>query len=338
MTVKTAIFTIFLLCGIGFSQTHEDGFVSLTEQGEVKFNYETVANIGSNKSLFAYSVSNGLLTMAVILPEENFTKFHTMMYTIDLKNKTIVKTERLGSEYTYKDSDFEMSLFIDDKDTNTVTMQYITKGQSHKVALPFSSRYISRIEFFILKNNFIVFSVYGGELYSFSMESKKFTCLGSSFFNVSESFDLYNGWYIPLNKYVIYSNTAYNDFRTKGNVYLYSYSEDITYSTRYRNTRKAVIDTIKLNIKNGNTYNQFLPLTQIDNMDSLIRLDKAIQDTLFHKYDILIQIAIHSQDRELLDSLVMHAAEIDIDEMYNRLYIKVIENATPQHPKSLKND
>lgn len=280
------ILLTILLCGVCFS---EDGYywVRLSDydydiyketgkaifNGDMKdvvFNDEAIAKIEArNGDIFADSFKNGLVTLAVQMSRYGYGKPYTMMYTIDVKSKTIVKEEQLKTIHTYKDSNLEFSI-IWKNDTNAV-MQYTWKGKRHKVTLPSreSHQYFPIQVFYDgFGNAHLVLNVSASALYVFSVAKKKLTWLGYFRISCCRDYD----YYFPLNEYVIYYPSQGDPWqKPTGNVFLYRYAEDALYITRYRKVNREIIDSIHSNIENGNTYEQFLPLTKVENMDSLVR-------------------------------------------------------------------
>jgi len=282
MIKKTIVWLAILLCGTSVSKTPEYGYVEIYDKGEIseiEFNDEVVATIKSDNGkiscyIFAYSIKNEQLSMAVKVYEEDKRRHYTIMYIINLKNKTIVKEERLA-ENTYKDSDFEFSITLDTNSRRATIIRYTRKGKKHEVLLPIEKSYATSATYYISKNGHIVIHD-DDRLYVFSADKKKFTDLGEvSYNNIPGfiNFDFEYGWYIPFNEYVIYSPEHTNKHNMT--VYLYRYAEDALYATRYKKTSLIAKDTIERNIKNGNIYEQFLPLTRIKNIDSIAKYNRS---------------------------------------------------------------
>jgi hypothetical protein len=142
-------------------------------------------------------------------------------------------------------------------------------------------------------------------------------------------------FYIPLNEYVIFSPTE--NLKVSG-VYLYRYVENELYATRYQRLSFKTRDTIVLNIKNGNTYEQFLPLTRIENIDSMVNMNShemfvkmmdsisknSKKDTTVnwdeYRQDSIVKQLMESMDRthdpEKLDSLLKESSKRE--ELYRR--------------------
>jgi len=278
---KIILLVTSLLYSIGISQMLEDGFVSFRDSydknifkktgevifnegmKEIRFNKEVIATIenASNSNLFAYSLKNRQLKLAVNMHKEGYA----IMYTIDMESKAVKKKERLDTKNTYKDSDLELSIIGRLYDTNSVVMQYTWKGKTNKIILPAEMKraFGGENQIYISKNGYIVTCQYSdpANLYIFSMDKKKFTDLGR-LKHTSYSSD----FYIPLNEYVIYY--PQQNFTTN-KIYLYRYVEEELYATRYQKANSDTKDTIISNMRKGNTYEQFLPLTKVENIDSL---------------------------------------------------------------------
>jgi len=285
---KTAIIAAILLYGIGVSEIPKDGFVSFkpsydedifkqtgrikfTKGMDVKLNGELITTVDDNgQTLFAYSLKNKQLTLAFEVIKA-YEEPYTIMYTIDIENKKIKNEERLNKKYTYKDSDLELSIIGNFHDTNTAVMQYTWKGKTDKIVLSAEMKTIYKI--YISKNGYLVCRNYDGlssSLYVFSMDKKKFTNIGRF---THESFD----FYVPLNEYIIY--VPYQNF-TEDKFYLYRYAEEELYATRYQKANSETKDTIISNMRKGNIYEQFFPLTRVENIDSMVNANslKALVD------------------------------------------------------------
>jgi hypothetical protein len=262
---------------------------------DVKLNDELLATV-EGSGLFAYSIKNGQLTLSVykyryIELEKQYTKY-TTMYTIDIENKTIKEEERLDSLHIYKDSDLDISIigqlydyesYFSGEDTSTAIMQYTWKGKANEVILSAEEKWLlTENEIYISEKGYLAVCSNGG-LRVFDMDKKKFIYLG--WFESGNS-SCSSNFCIPLNEYVIYSPEQ-NSKPKK--VYLYRYAEEELYATRYPKIltqyanlpmdRKDVCiykmlnetkDTVISNMKRGNIYEQFLPLTRVENIDSMV--------------------------------------------------------------------
>jgi len=273
---KTAIIAAILLYGIGSSQIPEGYWIEFPDydynlyketgkwisnwelnrdKKDVLLNGEVIAEIDARKAVpFASSLKNGLLTLAVNKYMYDEGELYTIMYTIDVKSKTVIKKERLNTISTYKDSDLEFSVIGDEK---SPVMQYTWKGKTHKVIFPEKVSKDQIFDFYVTGNGYIVFNVSKQRLYVFSMDKKKFTKIGHLDFSCNCDI---KSFYLPLNEYVIYLPQQGSSKK----VFLYRYAEDAFYITRYQEIDKKTKDTIYSNIKNGNTYEQFLPLTKVE--------------------------------------------------------------------------
>jgi hypothetical protein len=305
MRKRIVLWIIALLCNIGISQMPKDGFVSYNNQGEIKFNGETVITI-KDYSIFAYSLNNGQLTVAVRY-NYGHKKRNTFIYTIDLKSKNIIKEEQLVSSYTYRDSNIEFSIIEDTNDTNSAIMRYTRKGEVYDIALPITKIDAMLSMYYVSGDNYIVLCALDGALYVFSTEKKKFTHLAERSCYYKEYSDLLpTGLCIPLKEYVIY---FMNSTLTNANVYLYNYAEGSLYATRYQYTQYTrlitIKDTIESNIKNGNIYEQFLPLLMIENIDSIVT-DNVLRDSLWELLDLNYQRAFKLKDGLLIDIMFLN--------------------------------
>jgi len=228
----------------------------------VVLNQETIVEIeAKNGLLFASSLKNGQLILAIDKYMRSEGELYTIMYSIDVKSKAILKKERLNTINTYKDSDLEFSLIGDEK---APIMQYTWKGKTHKVIFPteINKSQARDAHYYVSKNGYIVFDVANLSLYVFSMDKKKITKIS----NINYPGNHYiKGFYFPFNEYVIFLPLQTSPKK----VFLYRYAEEVFYITRYQEIDNKTKDTIYSNIKNGNTYEQFLPLTKVENMDFL---------------------------------------------------------------------
>ncbi|MDR1811853.1 MAG: hypothetical protein LBQ87_03425 [Candidatus Fibromonas sp.] len=287
---KTILLATILLYSVGVPQMPKDGLVSFgssynrdifKETGDIIFNHgmidvtfndEVIATIESERNPFAYSLKNGQLMVAIYKAnriKDTLWERYTIMYTIDIESKTVKKAERLNAKYTYKDSDLELSLIGDFKytvkDTSKMIIQYTWKGKTNKVVLSEEEKNVLTevITPYISESGSLVACYHSG-LYVFSMDKKKFTHLGRFFFSSHSNFC------IPLKEYVIYY--PWEGLSTDSKVYLYRYAEEELYVTRYQKNivRDKTKDTIISNIKSGNIYEQFLPLTRVENIDSML--------------------------------------------------------------------
>ncbi|MDR0517944.1 MAG: hypothetical protein LBH25_12970 [Fibromonadaceae bacterium] len=297
---KTILLAAILLFSACVSKMPEGGAPSATRIGEksvepsgsvlfegtlekrVIFNGEVVTTI-EGSWILAYSLENGLLRVAIEKIRKDFNT--NTMYTIDMESKTIIKEERLDTHSTYKDPGLELTIIGDINGLNPVIMEYTRKGETHKVVLPKKSYKINGKEnvspsghIYISKNGYIVFrDFYSDELFVYSMDKKKFTRLGRvSLYSSDGLLTSGSGWYLPLNEYLIYSpRHSYTPMsgsimETLANVYIYHYAKEEFYATCYQNILEELKD-IDTGIKNGNIYEQFLPLTRVANIDSVIK-------------------------------------------------------------------
>jgi len=292
---KIILVATILLYNIGVSQIPKEGLVSFSasydhniykETGKIKFNKgmkdvyvnkEVIATIEGD-AVFAYSLKNGQLTLAVNKTNKDKGQQYIIMYTIDMENNVVKKKDRLNMKYAYKDSNLELSIIGDfyDRnadtddlyDTNAVIMQYTWKGKTDRIILPAEMKLAFSEENYISKSGHIVSNVSYGNVYVFSMDKKKFTNIGRFRQILRSSLDIY----IPLNEYVIFSSPE--NF-TANKVYLYRYVEEELYTTRYQKINHKTQDSIISNIKNRNIYEQFLPLTRVENIDSIVNINSA---------------------------------------------------------------
>jgi len=326
---KTILWTTILLYGAGISEIPKDGVVSFIdfdynvykktgeivhskEDKDVLFNDEVVATIEGD-DIFAYSIKNGQLILAVNVYRG---ERHVIMYTIDIESKSIKKKERLNTmKNAYKTPDLEFSIIGNlDKDTSTTVIQYTWRGKTNKVILPIEKKYAFKSENYISENGHIVSGGHSGDLYVFSMDKKKFSNLGNFiFFGFSYYF------YIPLNEYVIYlPKRNFGSLK----IYLYNYANEILYyTTRYKKITRNTRDTIELNIKNGDIYEQFFPLTKVENKDSLLYINsKKVEDSLVQKERLSTSVKYCNYDYDKIrQDTLLNRLGIDIDRaLYHR--------------------